>query len=268
MIFEFKNGTELVEKYSDYLDTNKYLSAFFRIDAPLVTEITDKNFVYSAENGAKRLLAMRFDPFAVLLFGDAELTGEMLDFLFLRGCLVDHFMCDDVIGSAVTDYMRDRRGIELIKALGMDFMECREKGEPTDPSVETPTEADTDELAECMARFVADCGLIDVVNKEHIKASVGRYRVVRANGKIVSCAAMTRDTDESMKLVSVYTRDEYRGKGYARKAVNAVRNEIIDMGYIATLNVDQKNQISYHLYSSLGFKKLFSHGEYRVVSLS
>ena len=51
--------------------------------------------------------------------------------------------------------------------------------------------------------------------------------------------------------------------GYARKLVNYAKNEIIAQGKIATLNVDKKNPISNHLYSSLGFKKVFSQGIYK-----
>ncbi len=263
MITEYNNGAELVERYAEFLDTNKYLTAFFHIDGKLVTEITEKNYAYSAENGGKRLLTMRADPFSVLLFGDGELIPELFNFMYERGCVIDHILCDDAVGAALTDYMKHRRGLELIKALGMDFMECREKTAPTDPYVETATEADLEEIAYCMQHFLVDCGLTESLDKEQIRRNIGKYRIIRADGRIVATAALTAETETSMKIVSVYTRDEYRGKGYARKAVNAVKNEILDKGYIATLNVDQKNPISYHLYLSLGFKKLFSQGEYR-----
>ncbi|MCR5564764.1 MAG: GNAT family N-acetyltransferase, partial [Gammaproteobacteria bacterium] len=75
-------------------------------------------------------------------------------------------------------------------------------------------------------------------------------------------AKLSQYPDASYKIAFVYTRDEYRGKGYARKVVNSVKNEILDKGFVATLNVDQKNPISNHLYESLGFKKVFSQGVY------
>jgi len=36
-------------------------------------------------------------------------------------------------------------------------------------------------------------------------------------------------------------------------------------GKRATLNVDRKNPVSYHLYLSLGFERMFSQGEFRRV---
>ena len=41
-------------------------------------------------------------------------------------------------------------------------------------------------------------------------------------------------------------------------------NEIIDSGRIAVLNVDQKNPVSYHLYTSMGFRKIFSQGVFKL----
>ena len=63
-------------------------------------------------------------------------------------------------------------------------------------------------------------------------------------------------------ILLIYTKKEYRGLKYARMVVNTLKNEIISMGYKATLNVDEKNPISYHLYTSLGFKRMFSQAIY------
>ena len=43
-----------------------------------------------------------------------------------------------------------------------------------------------------------------------------------------------------------------------------MKNEILSMGKLATLNVDKKNPISNRLYLSLGFKRILSQSEYRV----
>ena len=75
---------------------------------------------------------------------------------------------------------------------------------------------------------------------------------------------MSKGTDNSYRITHVYTRVEYRGMGYAKKVVNTIKNEILDMGYIATLNVDMSNPISNHIYKKIGFKKVFSQGIYLV----
>ena len=45
-----------------------------------------------------------------------------------------------------------------------------------------------------------------------------------------------------------------------------MKNEILSMGKLATLNVDKKNPISNRLYLSLGFKSILSQSEYKVAS--
>ena len=76
----------------------------------------------------------------------------------------------------------------------------------------------------------------------------------------------TRWTDRDTKISTVYTRDEYRNQGCARAVVGSVLNEIIGSGKTAVLNVDQKNPVSYHLYTSLGFRKIFSQGVFELKS--
>ena len=64
----------------------------------------------------------------------------------------------------------------------------------------------------------------------------------------------------SMRITNVYTRGIYRGKGYARKVVNTIKNEILAAGKTATLNVDRRNPVTNHLYRALGFKPVFAQG--------
>ena len=127
------------------------------------------------------------------------------------------------------------------------------------------TEDDLDEIFDCAQRFVADCGLLDKPEKESFRKVLDSIRVIRADGKIVSMARIAPATQDDLRLVLVYTRDEYRGRCYARKVVNSAKNEILASGKRATLNVDRKNPVSYHLYLSLGFERMFSQGEFRRV---
>ena len=52
---------------------------------------------------------------------------------------------------------------------------------------------------------------------------------------------------------------------FSRAGENIVddKREIIEKGFIATLNVDKNNPISYHIYESIGFKKVFTQGIYK-----
>ena len=175
-----------------------------------------------------------------------KITGIAPTFLQVDGILFDH--CTEFL---LTDTM--------------DFMEARTVTEPSAPEVETAGKGDLDEIFACAQRFVADCGLLDKPEKEPFRKVLDSFRILRADGKIVSMARIAPATQDDLRLVLVYTRDEYRGRGYARKVVNSAKNEILAAGKRVTLNVDRKNPVSYHLYRSLGFERMFSQGEFRRV---
>ena len=244
MIVSYKTGAEFLQDNQTYLQKNPYLSTFFTLDAPLLQEAGKINYALRCEQGETRLLALKVEPYNLLLFGEEACVPE-LGYVLMRE-MQPYGRCYE-------------------EALAMDFMEARRVTEPSAPEVEPAREDDLDEIFDCAQRFVADCGLLDKPEKESFRKVLDSIRVIRADGKIVSMARIAPATGDDLRLVLVYTRDEYRGRGYARKVVNSAKNEILASGKRATLNVDRKNPVSYHLYLSLGFERVFSQGEFRRV---
>ena len=263
MIKIYKTGMELYEENKAFLDTNKYLSCFFALDAPLLVKTDKINYALKVEDDGDVLLVLKVEPYDMLLFGTETLAEELLGFLMDNDYEIKELLGSETVCNKMAEIMRRNYGMEYYEALAMDFMEAKEKTEVSYEGTEIPTAADLDEMLECARQFVIDCNLNDEVNAQKLQESLGDYRIIREDGKIVSMAKITPATDEAKKIAWVYTRPEYRGKGFARKVVATTMNEILDMGKIATLNVDQKNPVSYHLYLSLGFKKVFAQGEYR-----
>ena len=263
MIRVYPNGTACVEENRQLLATNPYQAMFFSLDAPQIKQSTKRDYAILAEAEGERLLCMKLSPYSLLLFGDSVPAGELFDYLLsndyeIGSLLGGEDLCDQVIAM-----LQSRFGIRYQEALAMDFMEAREVTEASCSDVEIPTEADLRELVECKTNFVADCGLKDPVSEERTRQRLGEYRILRRDGKIVSMAAISAATENALKIAAVYTRPEYRGRGLARLVVNTAKNEILSQGKIATLNVDKKNPITNHLYRSLGFRPVFSQGEYR-----
>lgn len=261
MIREYANGEELLKAHQAFLNTNPELSMFFTLDAPLLKETNAENYAVKAGDGEEVLLFLKVVPFSVLVFGSEKAAPEMVDYLMSR-----HYVVDSLLGSeAVCDRISQllvKFGIEMEESLAMDFMEAREMTSPSCPEVEIPTEVDLDEIVECMQNFVRNCGLRDAVVRETIQKQLADFRILRKDGRIASMARYSPATGTKMKISYVYTRPEYRGQNIARKLVNTVKNEILEQGMIAVLNVDKKNPISNHLYTSLGFTKVFSQGQY------
>ena len=261
MIKIYSSGDDFYNDNKDFLLQNKHVEVFFRYDSPLLKETNKDEYALKAYDDSQTLLVLLKEPFNILFYGDPSLSDEIVDFLHVNCYKIKDYLCVTDLGDALIKSFK-KLGYDLHLQIGMDFMEAKEKCNVSTLEVENATLNDVDEICEMMIMFFKDCGLNDKVNKEHLRSVITKFKIIRKDGVIVSTASYSDDSEDSKRVTHVFTRREYRGKGYAKKVVGAILNEIIDLGYIATLNVDQKNPISYHLYTSLGFKKIFSQGIY------
>lgn len=254
MVKVYENGQSFLGENSAFLELNPYMSTFFFGDAQVLHQIDKKNFVLKAESNGKILLAIKVEPFNLLLYGDKEPTEELLAYLDETGFDYCDIMCATSIGEALGEKYRLR--------IGMDFMKADTFTEESCPEVIKAEEKDLEEICYDTAAFIKDCNLTDKVDKARILEKLDTFRLLKKDGRIISMAGYSPDMEGSFRITHVYTVPEERGKGHARKVVNALKNEILAMGKTATLNVDQANPISNHLYASLGFRKVFSQGIY------
>ena len=262
MIKKYPNGEAFIKDNKEFLDKDKYMSSFFYLDAPLLKEPNKKNYALKAYQDNKQLLAMKVEPYYFMLYGEKDLFEELINYVKDNDLEINGFYAPMYFGEDILSLCKQILGKEFHLLIGMDFMEANEITEPSSNEIEKPTEKDAEELLECYINFVKDCGLSDETTMEHVLKRLPDLRVLRRDGKIVSFCGKSPDSENSLRISAVYTRPEYRGKGLARKVVNYVKNEILDEGKVATLNVDKANPVSNHLYSSLGFKKVHSSGIY------
>lgn len=257
MITFYKNGINFINENKDILDTNPYLSVFFYMDSKELNKIDNKNYAIKSKIDNKVLLGIKVEPFSLVLFGNTECTHELFNYINLNKLESNMIICEDCVGNQLIK----NHNYDLF--IGMDFMECKDKTLKTDESVLKATLDDLNQIYELSFQFFKDCGLPDIPSKEKLKDTINHFSIIKEDGIIVSMASYAKDTDKSLRVTHVYTLPNKRGKGYAKKIVNAIKNEIIDMGFTATLNVDKNNPISYHIYESLGFKKVFTQGIYK-----
>ena len=259
MIKIYSSGNEFYDDNVDFLLTNPYTEVFFRIDAPLLTDVNKKEYVIKCFKDDKTLLILKKEPYNSLVYGNEELIEELLDYLIDNQYEFNDFLCPLDLGFKISSYL-ENKGRRFILSIGMDFMECHEKHAPSNSLVERATTDDADEIFENIKLFVKECGISLNITKEKLVKNLENYRVVRVGNEIASMATFSKATKDDMKISVVYTKNKYRGKGFSKLIVNNIVNEIIDSGKYATLNVDIKNPISNHIYTSLGFKKVFSQG--------
>lgn len=262
MITVYTNGQDFIRENDEFLRTNEHLSLFFRLDAPLLRKSNRENYAIKCTAQNDTLLALKVEPYNLLLFGSSACTDELTSYLMTNNYEIKNYLSETNVGDKLMEILKKDYSISYVKALWMNFMTATEITDPSDDRVIPATPDDLDEILECLGYFISDCGLLDTIDKNNIIKTLSYFRLIKESGKIVSMAKFVPSYN-SAKIVDVYTRDEYRGKGYARKVVATLKNEIISSGKIATLNVDVNNPVSSHLYESLGFSPLFSQAEYR-----
>ena len=266
MIKEYINGSEFIKDNDSFLKTNNYLSLFFYLDAPLLTEIDKHNFALkvSSEKENEDLLVLSVSKYNMMLFGSEKRVDELADYLIDNDSEYSGILASEEVGNAFAKAMKERN-VTVSEVIAMDFMEANCITEASCSEVEVATINDLQEICELLHRFYVDTGLKDELDEAKVAYIIDYFRLIRVNGEIASIAKRSVvNNDDNVRISYVFTKDKYRGMKYARKVVNTLKNEIIDEGYIATLNVDKKNPISNHLYSSLGFEKVFSQGVFKV----
>ena len=263
MIYEYTCGQELLDGNKELLGANKYQAVFFYWDAPLLKETDKINYAMKCTQGDRELLVLKVEPFNLMLLGAVECAAEVIGYIMKNGYDIRNYLCGCDVGNEIARIMEAEYGISYVEALPMDFMEAYECTQPSDSAVVPAEPEEIDQVVECMERFVKDCRLETKVDRDRTLASIGEYRVLRIDGRIASIAKAVPESDGATKVTDVYTREEYRGRGYARRVVGTTTNEILAAGKIATLNVDRSNPITNHLYRTLGYKPIFSQGEYR-----
>ena len=135
MIVSYQTGMEFLQHNQAYLQTNPYLSTFFTLDAPLLKQADKINYALRCEQGDKRLLALKIEPYNLLLFGEEACVPELLRFLFDGGYEIKNYLCASELGYVLMQKMQSY-GRCYEEALAMDFMEARSITEPSAPEVE------------------------------------------------------------------------------------------------------------------------------------
>ncbi len=81
-----------------------------------------------------------------------------------------------------------------------------------------------------------------------------RYYGVIVEGVVVSTAATCVELREIHVVCDVYTRPEFRGRGYAKAVSSAVTRRAVASGAVALLSVGVGNEPAVRLYTKLGYR--------------
>lgn len=265
MVKAYKNGNDFISENAEFLNTNILESEFFFLDAPLIKETDRENYVLRVSEEDRIILVLKIVPYNLMFFGSKDLVGSFIDYALSNGLdLGAKYLCEDSLGKAYASEVERKTGRKYVPVLSMDIMRATDITIPS-CSVEVPTSDDLDEIFEMKLAFTTDCNLLDPVRKEIIAKMIPDYRILREDGKIVCMARRCREASDRATISDVYTRPEYRCKGLAKKLVNTLKNQILEDGKDAVLNVDKNNPVSNHIYCSIGFKIVSPMTEFRLI---
>ena len=80
------------------------------------------------------------------------------------------------------------------------------------------------------------------------------YAAIVEEGKVISCAAVWRYSEQAWEVAAVVTRDGYRRRGYAKQVVAFVTAYILRNGRLATCTTHDDNTAMIATAKSVGFK--------------
>ena len=119
-------------------------------------------------------------------------------------------------------------------------------------------------LQEWLEGFVTECFPTKPFNREVIEKRVQRlideqkgYLWKNREGKLVSMAAIVRESPNTASLSLVYTPPLQRGQGYAARVVATLSQQQLDAGKTAcNLHTDLANPTSNGVYTRIGYRKI------------
>lgn len=251
----YRTGQEFWEDNEVILQEHPLETCFLSGNAKGMPDMS-QGFAVKVSDGERILLAVRFMNFPMVIYGDERLCGKLAAGLVENGFRFDGVLANPMLTDAFFPcYEALAGGTHRVKE-SMDIMKCERVKETDTSAVELSAPGDAEEIAGLLVPFYREAlgehreraSLL-----ERIRNEAGRFALTRRDGKIVSIAWRVRESDESCAISGVYTCEEYRGQGLARRVVTYLTQQILSDGKLAYLFVDKENPISNHLYRSIGY---------------
>jgi ribosomal protein S18 acetylase RimI-like enzyme len=112
----------------------------------------------------------------------------------------------------------------------------------------------TPEHVEVFADYAKSGGEELSVEEAREKLTKRTYFGVFVNGKLVSAGAVCAKLPEACLVCDIYTRSEYRRRGYATAVTSAITRRIVSSGAVAFLCVEKDNVEAIRVYEKLGYR--------------
>lgn len=264
----YTDGMKFIKENKNILNANILDTSFFNINASKMNGFTRENYLIKIYDGEKTLLLCQFYPYNLLLFGDETLCKEASDVICDHNLFFQAVLAPKNIYEEFYRHYINRMGGSIKVNLSMDIMYLDIIKDIDTSAVINCTSKDKEELYKLCKAFAIEA--LGQADNGGIKSLVDEYYYnfycIKVNDEIVSIARKTRDEEKICSISYVYTKKEFRNKGYAKAVAGRISKEILLDGKTPYLYVDKKNTISNRAYSSLGFK--YGNSKYEVEYMS
>ena len=253
----YKTGKEFLDENISLIRSDPLGTIFFEGNAKMIGQCDVSNYAARVEVGGEVLIAIRLYDYPLVLYGSERCVEDFARVAAENNLQFDKVIgCYDLLDKFLTSYGQIVGGSHKVN-LSMDIMYC-DKVEPCDTSeVERATAKDIKEIT-----LICKAFLLEALGKNatwgeksrEIAQEIENFAILRVDGEIVS-VGVAKDSGYGLKRISyVYTKPHHRNKGYSRKVVTYLTEQILASGNMPCLHVDQVNPISNHLYLTIGYK--------------
>lgn len=169
------------------------------------------------------------------------------------------FVAKPLIASAIAQLYTDKFNAYVHRI----SMESYENPKPipfsaNDVAIQHPGKDDVKEIAVCMANFENDsfhtgASPDSFLEKAEHALQNPYFFIIKQDSLVASIAQSSRETDFHMAINQVYTKPEFRGRGFAAALTYYISDLIMKRGKIPTLYTDLSNPYSNKAYKKVGF---------------
>ena len=253
----YKTGKDFLDENINLIRNDPLGTIFFEGNAMMIGCCDDKNFALRVEVGVEVLIHIRLDGFPLVLYGSERCVEELAQVVtkyklqFTK--TIGHY---ELMDKFLTCYEQIVGGSHKVN-LYMDVMYCEKVNPCNVTEVEQAMAEDAEEIARMYAEFLSEAVGENATWGEkilQIKQEIELFVLIRVTGEIVSIASRKDSGYGLQRISNVYTKPQYRNKGYSRKVVTYLTEQVLNSGDLPCLHVDQHNPVSNHLYQKIGYK--------------
>lgn len=253
----YKTGKEFLDENLDILRRDPLGALFFESNANAIEQCDANSYAVRVEAGSEFLIAIRLEGYPLVIYGSESCVAELAQIVSKNKLRFDKVIgCYELLDKFLKSYEQLVGGSHKVN-LSMDIMYCDKVVSCDTSGVERATAKDVEQIERLYSAFLAEAlrknatwgGKIDKIAQE-----IDDFALLRVDGEIVSIASRRDSGNGLCRISNVYTKPEHRNKGYSRKVVTYLTEQIMKKGDLPCLHVDQANPVSNHLYQTIGYK--------------